>query len=116
MRIVNLEEFRAMPNGILYSKYTPSYFDGLMIKDETWESDFLYRDLIGNIRNEGDFDFLDKLDQMESDSKNSFPLEFDCRARDGLYEKEQLFAIYEKEDVVGLIECLQKALKDGYGQ
>jgi len=114
MRIVDLETFRKMPEGLVYSKYTPSYFEGLMIKGATWESDFLYQDLVGNVKNIGDFDLFDKLGQMRMDSNVGFPLDFNCMGRDGLFEEKQLYAIYEKEDIEGLIKRLQEALRDAF--
>ena len=44
---------------------------------------------------------------FEAEEKgNSFKLDFDCGERDGLYEDEELFAVYEKEDIVNFIRKL----------
>jgi len=112
MKIVNLETFRALPIGTVFSKYRPQIFDNPMVKDRTTEHDFYYQDLVGNIENIGDFDLFDKCDQMEQDEDINMPLDFDTITRDGLYEKEQLFAVYSEEDVEQLILRLQKALSD----
>jgi len=106
MKIVNLEAFRLLPPGTLYSKYKPCTFDGLMIKGQTWEHDFIYQDLIGNIECTDSGDFCNKLDEALENSK-SLGLDFDCMSRDGLFDEDQLFAIYEDEDVKGLIKRIQ---------
>jgi len=102
MRIVNLEDFRAMPFGTIFSKYAPCCFDGLMVKKEVLENDFYYQDLIGNVKGGSFEDFSSKCTGAEKG--DSLSLDFDCWERDGLYEKEQLYAVYEIEDVEKIIE------------
>jgi len=97
-----------MPKGTIFSKYEPCIFNGLMIKDATIEFDYFYQDLIGNIDANSTGDFFDK---CEAAKNKSVELDFNCTARDGLYEKNQLFAIYEKKDVENFIERLQETLK-----
>jgi len=111
MKIVNLEVFRSLPDGTVFSKYNPCIIDGLRIKVETWECDFLYQDLVANIDADSTEDFMEKLFLTEEKGA-AMRLDFDCSERDGLYETDQLFAIYEKEDVEGLIARLQQALAD----
>ena len=49
MRIVNLEEFRALPSGTVYMKYQPCVFGPLEMKGDTWEVDHLCADIISEI-------------------------------------------------------------------
>jgi len=107
MKIVNLEEFRKLPAGTVFSKYEPCVFDGLMVKGDTWSHDFLYQDLIGNIEADGSKQYFEKCEQMQAGF--SADLDFDCLERDGLFEKDQLFAVYEPYDLEQLIGRLQKA-------
>ncbi len=65
-------------------------------------------------RNITDYDFMNKCDQMIMDNKISYPLDFNCVSRDGVFKKEQLFAIYEKEDIEALIDCLLETLETRY--
>lgn len=106
MKIINLEEFRKCPIGTVFSKYEPCIFNGLMIKGDTWETDFIYQDLIGNIECIDSGDFGNKLDEALMTGK-SLTMDFDCMQRDGLFEKEQLFAIYEEKDVESFINALK---------
>lgn len=105
MRIVNRQEFLAMPEGTLYSDYEPQVFSGLKIKGEKWGNDFIYQDLIVNVDCLSSGHLVDILVSAEQ-NRESFSLDFDCGCRDGLYEKDALFAIYEPEDVIGLINRL----------
>lgn len=111
MKIVNLKKFRALPNGTVFSKYEPCVFRGLMIKVDICDSDFFYQNLICEIGANDTYDFFDKCnDKMEQGE--SVDIYFDCTERDGLYDEDQLFAVYEKKDLDGLISRLQKAKQD----
>jgi len=98
-----------MPEGTVFCKYEPCIFGHLQIKT-------------GNC---GDIDFfaLDELwdiDASGSDERNDILLDyklgehielrFDLDARDGLFDKDQLFAVFEKEDVKGMIKLLTECL------
>ena len=110
MKIVNLKTFKSLPKGTVFSKYMPSVFDGLMIKDTSWDVDFLYQDLIGNIDADSSDDFYYMCQAAERGE--SLNLDFDTVERDGLFEDNQLFAIYETNDVEGLICRLLNGLRD----
>lgn len=107
MKILNLKEFRALPSGTVFMKYVPAAFGPLLIKGETIECDFFYT----NVTCEADADnssiMMDMLDKAEADSDYSVPMNFEVEGRDGLYEKEQLFAVYEQDDLYGLLNALQ---------
>ena len=100
-----------LPIGTVWSYYEPSCFRELNIKASDlseWENDFLFDPLIGEIENKGSDDFSIKCDKMEGGE--SFPMDFDQTGREGLFDQEQLFAIYEEEDVKKLVARLQKTL------
>ena len=109
MRIVNLETFRAMPEGTVYSKFEPDMLEGLMIKGETWEHDFIYQDLIGNIDAHNSEDYGAQIDTA-IEGKTEVRFDFHCMGRDGLFEDKQLFAVYDKYDVASLIARLKETL------
>lgn len=111
MKIVNKTEFYALPEGTLYSDYEPCIFTSLKVKGSTLYSeekpiDFIYESLIGNIYAESSGHFVDMLDDAEN-NKTSLPMDFECGERDGLYEENQLFAIYEKKDLEDFIKKLE---------
>ena len=111
MRIVNKQEFYRLPEGTLFAKYEPIIFDGLFIKYQNMcdhqnnPIDYVYESLLCNVDCESSGHFADIL--LEAEEKgNSFKLDFDCGERDGLYEDDELFAIYEKEDINEFIRKL----------
>lgn len=59
-----------------------------------------------------DDDGLERIDTLFEaiERGTSFKFDYDCLGRDGLLDDKQLFAVFEKEDVVMLIERLKKTV------
>lgn len=108
MRIVNRKQFLELPSGTLYTKYESGWnFGELAIKKESCGNDWRYIELIGWPQDcSGSSELFVNLQQYEKEWRN----DLECSARDGFYEEEQLFAIYDKEDVQQLITKLQELL------
>lgn len=90
-------------------------FNNLCIKVDTildfdnTPIDWNYIQLICDLGVDSDSWFC-AIDRMKQSSDSTFQLEFDWHQRDELFEKTQLFAIWEKSDVKGLIARLQQTL------
>jgi len=112
MKIINLEEFRKMKPGTIFSKYEPCCFSDIMSKGETWEHDFLYDSIINDVKSDGSDCFVDNCTAMENGE--SKPLDVNATTRDGMFDSGQLFAIYEVDDLKQLIEKLRQCLKEAY--
>lgn len=98
-----------MPAGTVFSYYNPCYFHGLNIKDSDPEKgypDFSMSDLIGAFACNSSDDFTTKCEQMEKGE--SLPVDFENSGREGLFDDNLLYAIYEKKDVQKLITRLSK--------
>lgn len=110
MKIVNLETFRKLPPNTLFAKYQPSVFEELEIKGETWEHDFLVTSSLSSaIKCSGTEEFIDLLDRAEKTGE-SLAMDFESEGRDGFFDKDQLFAVWEEADVLALIERLKRCL------
>ena len=110
MKIVNLETFRKLPPNTLFAKYQPCVFEELEIKGETWEYDFLVSsNLSSAIKCSSSTEFVELLDRAEKTGE-SLEMDFDSEGRDGCFEKEQLFAVWEEADARALIERLKRCL------
>ena len=116
MKILDRAQFLAMPENTLFSKYAPCYFEALTIKGETLETDdFLEQAIDGAIASTGSENYSSLL----FDAKHygvSLRMDFDCLGRDGCFETDQLFAVYEPQDVAALIERLKFCLPQDKGQ
>ncbi len=113
MKIVSLKEFLLLPTGVVYMKYEPCVFEDLCVKDDSLNKDFFYSNITYDLDCTGCDDFADKLFDAQ-ENKTSVKTDFDCVGRDGCFDDEQLFAVYEKEDVERLIDKLNKSLINAY--
>lgn len=107
MRIINLKQFRESPKGTVFMKYVPCSFGELNMKGETWEYDFLLQNLVSEIKCESSNQESNILDKAENDNAYSVDLDLDCFSRDGCFEDDQLFAVYEQKDIDNLIQELK---------
>jgi len=110
MKIINLQEFKQMPCGTIFCKYQPCVFGELEIKG-TWVSDidFVSAPLTGYIECEDSSDMFERLDRYVK-TKESFRLDIEGYGRDGFFDDDQLFAVYEKRDIAQLVNKLQELL------
>lgn len=107
MRIVDRKIFLSLPEGTLYAKYeSPWNFGALSIKGATWTNDWWYTDIL-NWPNGCDSsnDLFDNIEAYEKEWR----FELDSQSRDGLYENNQLFAVYDEKDILQLLEKIQNA-------
>lgn len=114
MKVLSREEFLKMPEGTIFCKGKGWYFDNLCIKAQTLQNsvedigDFVYLDM--NWSNGKDSN--EAVDIMEDSLKEgkSFICN-DAFGRDGCFDKEDLFLVYEKEDLEKLKWFVQDALR-----
>jgi len=111
MKIVNLETFRSLPVNTLYSKYEPCVFEEMLIKDETIEYDFFCSSIVDALELSETVSFSSMLSEAQ-ETGDSLDMDFDICGRDGCFEKDQLFAVYENKDVKALIEKLKTCIHD----
>jgi hypothetical protein len=113
---VDLDTFLAMPPGTVFAKYQPQFFDVLMVKHESSEHsrDFYYASLTDEVDSSGSCETYALLEAAQEKGV-SINLHFNTECRDGMREPGQLFAVWERADVEGLVSRLQRALVDGYG-
>jgi hypothetical protein len=108
MKIVDRKTFLALPAGVLYSKYEPCIFGDLNIKGDTVGlGDFSTQEIADAVRCNDSEEFADILFSAAK-TGGSFSMDFDCEGRDGLFDGNQLFAIWEPADVAALIERLTR--------
>tara|TARA_R110002096_G_scaffold66306_1_gene161358 strand:+ start:18245 stop:18589 length:345 start_codon:yes stop_codon:yes gene_type:complete len=107
MNIVNLEEFKKLPEGALFMKYEPCCFEDLQAKGETLKHDFLSQNITYWPDCNGSDDFTRKLSESEA-AGSDILMDFDCTGRDGCFDNDQLFAVYDKRDIEMLINKLNR--------
>ena len=99
MKIVSYDEFLKLPNGTVFSNWTPCIVSELYVKRDTLTNeeneliDFYYEDVIGFSINGED----PKFERAVS--------------RDGCFDHSSMYAIYEKSEVKEMIELLLEAME-----
>lgn len=109
MKIVNKSEFLELPNGILYSKYESlGIITGLFVKTDSLHNDWVYIDLISNVDCQDTGEFFDIMSAVESKVLDKFRFDLECGERDGVFDSEGMFVVYDKEDAIQLLDTIQK--------
>lgn len=111
MKIIGMKEFLKLPNGTMYQRYQPCCFTGeLEVFEGSIEctNDFYYKNIINEVECEGDIELIDILSNATTINE-SFKFDYNCGSRDGhCCDDDQLFAIYDKEDVKSLLDEITK--------
>jgi len=109
MKIIGRAAFLELPPGTLYSKYSPCMFGAMEIKGETLSNDFYVQSISDAVA----CDSSDQFSEILEDARNtgsSFNMDFECEGRDGFFDQDELFAIWEHNDVQSLIQRLQQVI------
>jgi hypothetical protein len=112
MKLVNRKTFIELPDGTIYSKYFDGWnFHEISIKCETrfgmenepidWLSMPLNEIHYGTKSEDTQKRFDEMIEKGEEE-----PITLNCTTRDGLFEDEQIFAVYDKNDINKMIEML----------
>lgn len=105
MKIINRKEFLNLPSGVIFSKYEPMIFGDICIKGETLHNDFYCQRIKDSIDCNDSNEFHDILDSAEKEGK-SFDIDLESEIRDGMFDENQLFVVWENEDIIKLINRL----------
>jgi hypothetical protein len=108
MKILNRKQFLALPGQVLFSKYEPYVFGDIAIKGETLGNDFYYQSIADSLEAIG-VEFSETL-FLAKETGDSIAMDFDCLGRDGCFDEDQLFAVWEEKDVRQLIDRLKQLL------
>lgn len=93
---------------VVYSEVNEYCIDGLYIGKYLGEHDFMTKDLLENIKiNDRNGMFWEELDKMKEDSNYKSEIDFDRESRDGMFDNEQEYLIYENKDIERLIDNLK---------
>lgn len=111
MLIVNRETFMKLPPDTVFSKYEPCVFGDICIKGESSAGiDFYYSSIADGFDWGSTEEFVAILECAEKHGE-SVSMQFNEVQRDGFFDKEQLFAVWENKDVLALINRLKQCVK-----
>ncbi|EKF43300.1 hypothetical protein NA8A_04693 [Nitratireductor indicus C115] len=113
MRVYSRRAFLLLPEGVLFCKGVKWAFGELLVKGETlrlkedYPGDFFYRNLC-DIQSFDGGEWFGRLEAMLDDNA-SFPIQ-ECYQRDGCFNEEDVFLVFELDDLRCLRELIDKAL------
>lgn len=107
MRVVDRKTFLALPAGTIYCKGVRYLFDGTRIKGESLTNDWFYLDMAWP--SASSFDEATTAIYQSLRSGNSFPCQ-DLLERDGLFDDDAVFLIFERDDLLALRSRIDAAL------
>lgn len=119
MRIVNLDTFLTLPAGTVYCHYEPINFGALHVKagpeDPSWGNghNFVTKCIIAEVDAVGSSEMHDMMIDAEKNG-TEVPLDYGCSYGEGTHQgmkETQLFAVFNREDILGLINVLQESLE-----
>lgn len=113
MRIVDRNTFLAMPPETLFCKYQPCVMESILIKGDSiffeGGNDFFYQSIEDAVDCDDCGQMIDVLDSAQLHG-TSFRLDLECQGRDGCFDDDQLFVVFEQYDVEMLINRLLRCL------
>lgn len=102
MKIVDRKTFLAMPSGTVYCQCADHYaWSGIRVRRETCKMDTpgdWFELELTNIEADSSHQLFDRYEEMHEQG-TSYPLDLEGVGRDGLFDREALFLVYEAEDV-----------------
>ena len=115
MKIIDRKTYMALPENTLFSKWEPYVFGKLMIKGKSCEHDFLTQEIASAVKCNDSGEFADLCDDAARTGE-SMALDLDCMGRDGCFDESQMFAVWEAEDVLSLIERLKACVPNALAE
>lgn len=111
MKIVDRAAFLAMPSGTIFQKFhLDRGLEDLQILESLAGPDFVSTELLSeNMLGYSPVEIELRFSEMREDGA-SHHLSFDFAGRDGMFDHDQLFAVWSPDDVSALIAVLGGAL------
>jgi hypothetical protein len=108
MKIVDYKTFISLPAGILYCETEPCVFGELQVKQETINDgrDWFLSRLKDSFIEDGDYK---QFDEYYQDLEKGIikRMDYFTQERDGMFDYNRKFLIYDKEDINDLINFLK---------
>jgi len=109
MRIYKRKEFLELPAGTFYAKGKPMYFEELCIKGETLVHNDWYESAFCWVQAKSSEEGIFRMEAMlQADA--SYPMQ-DSLCRDGCFEDDAIFLVFEKDDLLKLRGWIDEAIK-----
>ncbi|GCD12916.1 hypothetical protein [Clostridium tagluense] len=113
MKILNRKELRQLEHRNLFSNANGD-INGLYIYEENMSVDFVQTDLLGFPQHKDSRGHQGMEDFSLVKHGKELEIDLDCSSREGFYDDSRLYAVYEKGDLLKLINKLQQIYIENY--
>ena len=116
MKLYKRKDFIKLKAPIIYSRVDDNrseFMYGLFCMTENWDVDWIEQDLIGEVGVPDDISdgFVALLYQINlRDSFKEFTTDLECSGRDGMYDDDDVFVVWDKTDITKLRDYLNDCL------
>lgn len=116
MKIVNGKTLLSMPKGTVFCWYYEGIkeFGEMAVKQDSSTICFLYQEVV-DVDCEHTGEYMDILKSSE-EKGTEFKLNFTMPKKELVVDDRQLYAVFNKNDVIGLIGLLTENLTNAYGE
>ena len=118
MRVVDRPTFLSLPEGTIYAKGKPAYWEGLCIKGETIFHDGLASDWSSLnpcwVQSKAGEEIINEMLRAFEDGL-SRPME-DAYGRDGCFDNDEMFLIFQRPDLETLRNFIDQAISKSNNQ
>ncbi|CAN7374149.1 hypothetical protein LJR231_002241 [Phyllobacterium sp. LjRoot231] len=108
MKIYNRKDFLKLPAGIIFAKGQPFAFDEIQVKGDSLENDFFSREWTW-ISAHDSGEAMARLDEM-LERGASYAIN-DAEGRDGLFDDNDIFLVFEPEDLQTMRQDIDAAVE-----
>lgn len=112
MRIVDRKTFLALPAGTFYREGEPWAFGDLCLKHDTLGTNDWVEQHFENPEAKSSDELFDRFEEMLQ-QEASYPLDAENTMRNGMFEDDSIFLIYEANDLRILRDAIDKVIEVG---
>lgn len=116
MKIVTTDEFMTYPKDTVYHEYGaigqfgPLSIKGVTLQHDGENADWYFKELYGDLDIDDWNDEHEKYDQLKSNGEE-FAFDFEIVSRDGMFDVDRMYAVYDVADIARLISKLSDGIK-----
>ncbi len=112
MKIINREQFLAMPENTIFAEGEKWTFGPWAIKTETWKNDYIYTPLDwGAMECSDSGNMIDLLELSKDNPTYVLSMDFHVGQRDGCFRDDALYAVMDDNDILMMISRLKECLR-----
>lgn len=115
MKLIDRKTLLQMPKGTVFAKKTQIFEETspILVLGECLKNDFFYVNISSFSYGNGSIDTCDAFWSLEKNLGENIEMEL-WEGRDGMFDDEEMYYVFSKDEVQQMVDELTEALKTGY--